>query len=110
MLHDKDCRLSSTLHAHMLPSLQAIRFVVRCLPNGVERLLGVELVPLVEAKAESGMSGRHPLLFPCSVRMTDMMRQAFEALGAVDESGLSCCGFTRAIDEETIEVVGWHCD
>lgn len=101
-------------YTEFIPSAEpglALRFVMQCQGNGVDRLLSVSLARPAEAVIESQMLDRMPLAYPYSDRFLDLAYEAMALLGldrrSIRPENLSAS--VRAIDERTLEVIAWRC-
>lgn len=94
----EDCRCLST----------AYRFIIRELGNSVDRIDGMELIDLETAKTESQLPGRHRMPIPIPLKVKELCEVATDAGLCKLCSGCVPTAFSRAIDENTIEVIIWR--
>lgn len=89
-----------------------IRYVVRHMGNGVQRILSSEIVPLEDLKAEARTGSRYQVPFPPPSWIRDIGVCALEAIGIepsrIDRNRITVEAFIRPIDDTTIEVIGWR--
>ena len=87
----------------------ALRFVVRDLGNGVDRLESYELIPLDQARIETSLPDRTEIYFTQDCRLDDMGKLAFTSMGF--DCDRDCAGllkvFARPIDDRTLELTLW---
>lgn len=89
-----------------------IRYVVRHRGNGVYRLLSCGIGTIEDLKAESQTGGRYHIPFPPPSWMRDLGVEALCFMGfepsRMDRNRIVVDAYVRAIDDETIEVIGWR--
>ncbi len=87
----------------------ALRYVVRDVGNGVDRLEAYELIPIDQALVETSLPDRTEIYFEPNDRLDDFGKLAFSSLGFEcdgDSAGLLKV-FARPIDERTLEITLW---
>jgi hypothetical protein len=91
------------------PGVQAMRYVVQQLPNGVDRLVSAALLDVPDAIAESKLSDREPLAFPHPPRLVDVGLMAAATFGYCPEElqHWICGACVRPLADDMIEVLVW---
>jgi hypothetical protein len=107
---DDDMSLNELRDADQISATTALRFVVRDMGNGVKRLENAYLVPIEQARIESELSDRTPLLFPHPDEVLDFAFEALRSIGVRPDLSPKRIRklFARAIDDYTVEIVGWR--
>jgi len=87
----------------------AIRYVVRDMGNGVDRVEFPILLGIDQAKIESKLEDRMPMNFCQNERYHTLSKVAFLRMG-FEIDGMSGCvidGVVRPVDENAVEVMYW---
>lgn len=102
----------SPTNEDVLGSTHGIRYVVRNMGNGVYRMLSCGLDPIEDLKEEARTGGRYHVPFPPPSWLRDVGVEALRSLGVepshMDRNRIVVDAYSRAIDDVTIEVIGWR--
>lgn len=87
----------------------ALRYIVRDMGNGVDRIDSASLLPLEQALTEASLPDRRKILLEPGHRLTTLTDYVISDLGYVTDQSRHCIldGVARTIDDYTIEVLCW---
>lgn len=88
----------------------ALRFVVRDMGNGVDRILSAEIVPGTKVLMEEAHADRIRLAHHYPTRISELCVEAWAAMGILPELSRSFAGdaWVMALDDHTVEVVSYR--
>lgn len=87
----------------------AIRYIVRNMGNGVDRIEFPTILGIDQARIESKLEDRTPMNFCQNERYHSLSKRAFLRMG-FEIDGMNGCvidGFVRPVDDNAVEVMYW---
>lgn len=85
----------------------ALRYIVRDMGNGVDRIELAEPLVLDQALIEASLPGRHKISIDAGSRMASLATIAVQAIGFEPEDHCILDGIARPLDEYSVEVICW---